>query len=206
MKIALASMNLNKCREIKNVAVPFGIQILSPQEIEMEMNLPPLGEVVESGETYHENAYLKARACHQWCGLPSIGDDSGLEVQILDGAPGIYSARYAGHGASDQDKVRKLISAVQEAEKVKEENRNACFRVVLCFINDLNSKETFFEATLNGYVLDTPRGQNGFGYDPIIDIPKIGGTLAELEPEAVYLKGFRAKAARKLFEFLKKQH
>ncbi len=202
MKIVLASTNTNKCFEIKTVASEFNIRIVSLREIESELGLPPLPDIEENGSTYHENAYIKARTCLEWCGLPSIGDDSGLEVEILGGAPGIHSARYAGVGASDNEKINKLLSNVKKAESESSRNRNALFRAVLCFIPDLNSRELFFEGTLSGQIIDSPRGSKGFGYDPVVDIPELGGTLAEFDSELVCSKGFRAKAAKKLFSFL----
>jgi XTP/dITP diphosphohydrolase len=202
MEIAFASTNINKCYEIKSVASQFNITVLSIREIQSRYNLSPLPDIAETGSTYLENSFIKAKACIEWCGLPSIGDDSGLEVEILGGAPGIYSARYAGKGASDLEKIKKLLSDVQHAESTGLSNRNARFRAVLCFIPDVSSEGIYFEGTLDGFIIDTPRGENGFGYDPVVDIPEIGGTLAEFDSELVCSRGFRAKAAKQLFSFI----
>lgn len=211
MKVVLASTNNNKCKEIQEVASLFGIEVLSIKDAEEHLKLPPLPEIQETGSTYRENAYIKASICQQWCGLPSIGDDSGLEVEILDGAPGLYSARYAGIGASDNQKVQKLLTEVQNKEKeIGISNRNALFRAVLCLVPGDGlvpgnlEKEVYFEGTLKGEVIDSPRGNRGFGYDPIIHIHELGSTLAECDEKTVFTQGFRAKAAYELFGFIKK--
>jgi XTP/dITP diphosphohydrolase len=204
MRIAFASSNKNKCHEIKSVAEEFSIEILSLREIAALLQIPPLPEIEETGTTYKENALIKAKKCLEWCGLPSLGDDSGLEVKALGGAPGIYSARYAGKGATDEDKIRKIL---KELKTIEQESgvidRSAQFRAMLCFVKNPHTAPVYFEGILEGEILDSPRGQNGFGYDPIVHITELEGTLAEFESEIVCTQGFRAKAAKKLFSFLK---
>lgn len=200
MEIALASKNINKCAEIKSVAKNFNIQILTLNEVAEKLSLEPLDDIEETGLTYEENAFIKANKCFSWCGLPSIGDDSGLEVEILGGAPGIYSARFAGENSSDSDKITKLLNEISKISS--NENRNARFISILCYISDSNTKELYFDGVLEGTVLHTPRGTNGFGYDPIIHINSLGKTLAECSKETVCSEGFRAKAAKKLFSFI----
>lgn len=204
MRIALASANKNKCHEIKSVAKEFSIEILSLKEIEVLLELPPLPEIEETGVTYKENAFIKAKKCLEWCGLPSLGDDSGLEVSALGGAPGIYSARYAGEGASDEDKIEKILKELSIREQESGIiDRSAQFRAMLCFIQNSETEPIYFEGILEGRILDYPRGHNGFGYDPIVHITELGGTLAKFESGIICSQGFRAKAAKKLFSFLK---
>lgn len=205
MEIVLASSNRNKIKELRAVAESFGVRLYGAAEYAKDNQLEPLPEIEETGSTYEENAYLKASTCFRWCGMPSLGDDSGLEVEALGGAPGLYSARYAGVGASDSDKIDKLQNEILALEEEKQgragwvKNRNALFRSVLCLISTDPDAPLYFEGTLSGFVLDDVRGDRGFGYDPIIYIPELGGTLAEMSEEIVHQQGFRAKAAKKLF-------
>jgi len=204
MRIALASTNKHKALELKTVASKFGIEVLSIEELQTKLGLPFLPEIEENGSSYQENALIKAKACFEWSGIPSLGDDSGLEVSALGGAPGIHSARYAGPGASDNEKVEKLLRELksQETTETERSDRQAKFRAVLCYISGKNTAPLYCEGTLDGEVLESPKGVNGFGYDPIIHIPELGGTLAEFNSEIICEKGFRAKAAHKLFSYL----
>ncbi|HMO17328.1 MAG TPA: non-canonical purine NTP pyrophosphatase [Oligoflexia bacterium] len=204
LELVLASSNSNKIKELGAVASRWGFPLIGIDEYSRQNNISPLGEIEETGSTYRENALIKAQTCFKWCGKPSLGDDSGLEVEILGGAPGIFSARYAGVGASDSDKIKKLLSEIRSLESGDvSRSRKALFRSVLCLVASDSEAPVYFEGTLSGEVLDHPRGTRGFGYDPIIYIPELGGTLSEMMEEVVFEKGFRAKAAKELFQYLK---
>lgn len=195
-----ASANKNKLSEVRAVASEYGYTLLSPTDISDMYKLPPYPDPEESGSTYHENAYIKAQACFDWCKLPSIGDDSGLEIEILNNAPGIYSARYAGIDASDNEKIEKVLEEVKNAKKIKKtENSNALFRCVLCLVDGKNDP-SYFEGSLQGSVLPAPRGERGFGYDPIIHIAELNRTLSEISFEELIRSGFRGKALRTLIK------
>lgn len=196
-KMALiASGNLNKAKELQAISSEFGIELILPKEINGD---PP--EVEENGEDFFSNSLLKARAYHDWSGMPVISDDSGLEVEILGNRPGVLSARYGGN-ISQKEKNIMLIQEVVECEKkLGKRNRRAnfCCSLVLYF-----SESRYFHETerLSGEILDYPRGDGGFGYDPIVQIDSIGKTLAEVDFNMTTSVGFRAKAVRKLFNRL----
>ena len=201
-EILVASANSNKILELQTVAGRYGLNLLSPLVLSREQNLGPLPEVEETGETYQENALLKAKAFSEWSGLPSLGDDSGLEVAALGNRPGVKSARYAGAGASDSEKIDKLL---QEFKQLTAENtvldRSAHFvcHLVLYYPSGAVLTE---HASLQGKVLNYRQGNKGFGYDPIILIDNLGKTLAEIDFELTCKYGFRAKAAEKMFNRL----
>ena len=202
VEIVFASSNKFKIKEISSVASSFGIKISSPSDIAKKLTLPNFEDPVEDGKSYEENALIKARACYTWCGLPSLGDDSGLDVDILNGAPGIYSARYAGPGASDNDRIAKLLFEVNKASlNIQNPSRKARFRCNLALILGDN-KSYKSEGILEGQILSAPQGNRGFGYDPIVLIDAFGATLAEVSEELVITEGFRAQAAKKLFSSL----
>lgn len=190
MRILAATTNENKFRELESGAIQYGIQLVSPREI----GEPP--EVEETGKTYFDNALIKAQAFSRWAKMPALGDDSGLEVAALGGKPGIHSARYA---ATDPERIAKLLAELSNAGA--EANRSALFRCVLVLYQ---AEQTILsaEGTLSGKVLFAPRGERGFGYDPIILIDEFQRTLAELEFSEVCARGFRARAAHKLFSQL----
>ena len=194
MRIVLSSFNKNKFLEINAGAKAYGINLCLPRDIEFEFGLNPFKETDEVGTTYSENALLKARGCSTWSNLPSVGDDSGLEVDALGGAPGLYSKRYAD---SDSKRIEKLIG---ELHGKKGKQRSCRFRSVLAFHDPSSNLILHSEGILEGEVLEIPQGDRGFGYDPIIFIYELGATLAEIDENTLFEKGFRAKAARKLFE------
>ncbi len=199
-EILIASSNLNKILELQTVGRKFGLSLLSPGDIAQKRNLGPWPEVQETGATYQENALLKGIAFSKWAGIPALGDDSGLEVTALDNRPGVWSARYAGAGASDKDKIAKLLQDYQHSQ-IANKDRSAyfCCHLALCY--PLGAV-LFGDASLKGTLLDEPRGEKGFGYDPIILIDELGKTLAEIDFELTCEKGFRARAAEKLFSKL----
>ena len=158
------------------------------------------GEIVEDGETFEENAHIKARAIFEQMKVPTIADDSGLVIDFLNGAPGVYSARYAGEGASDEERCQKVL---EEMHGVPRELRGARFVCSIYFIYD-EDDEYSVNGTVEGYIGDEPLGSNGFGYDPIfmLDDDESMATIGEDEKNKI---SHRAKAFEKLAEILKEK-
>ncbi|NCO46040.1 MAG: RdgB/HAM1 family non-canonical purine NTP pyrophosphatase, partial [Vibrio sp.] len=170
-KIVLATGNQGKVREMADLLVDFGFDVVA----QTELNVP---EAEETGTTFIENAIIKARHAAKITGLPAIADDSGLEVDYLQGAPGIYSARYAGENASDQQNLEKLLAAM---EGVPDEQRTARFHCVLVFMRHENDPTPLVcHGTWQGRILHQAHGSNGFGYDPIFFVPEDNCASAEL--------------------------
>lgn len=181
-EIVAATNNQGKVREIESALKEHGIKVLPLQAFK---NIP---EAIEDGKTFRENAILKATHYAKSTKHICLADDSGLEVDALGGAPGVYSARYAGILASDAENNEKLLA---ELKNVQKENRTARFRCVLALVEDNNILYTA-DGVCEGIILDAPRGQGGFGYDPLFFIPSLGKTLAELtldEKNAVSHRG-----------------
>lgn len=193
MELVIATRNAGKLREIRHLLAGVGIAVLGLE------SFPELPEVEEDGETFAANAEKKARTIARLTGRPVLADDSGLEVDALDGAPGVYSARYAGPGASDADNNRKLLSALVA---VPADRRQAAFRCVMAYCSP-NGDCTLFEGRLAGLVLDAPRGDRGFGYDPLFLVPEYAKTLAELPLEVKNRISHRGQALRKVIDWLR---
>ncbi len=166
--IVLATTNKGKTREIRALLKDF------PIEIKNLGDFGPIPEVIEDGETFDDNAYKKASFTAKVLGLPAMADDSGLCVDALDGAPGIYSARYAGEDATDADNVQKLLNALKD-----EENRKASFQCVISIAVPTGAALTY-EGRCEGVLTREPGGENGFGYDPLFFFPKFNKTFAQL--------------------------
>ncbi|MFZ0788175.1 MAG: RdgB/HAM1 family non-canonical purine NTP pyrophosphatase [Chromatiaceae bacterium] len=191
--IVLASNNGGKVRELTELLAGARIRIV-PQG---DFGVP---EVDETGLSFVENAILKARNAAQHSGLPAIADDSGLEVDALHGAPGIYSARYAGAGASDADNVVKLLHAL---ESVPEAERTARFQCVMVYMRHAADPTPLIcQGTWEGRILFAPQGENGFGYDPIFYVPAQGHSAAELESAVKNGLSHRGQALRQLRRLL----
>jgi XTP/dITP diphosphohydrolase len=172
LDIVLASTNPGKIREIQAALAGLPYRII-PQS---EFQLP---DVAETATTFVENALLKARHAAKHTGLPVLADDSGLMVDALNGAPGVRSARYAGPGASDHDRIQKLLVALQD---VSDEERSASFYCMTVFLEHADDPAPLlFEGQWDGMILASPRGQGGFGYDPIFWVPEYHCSAAELE-------------------------
>ncbi len=188
MKIILASNNENKLREIREMLSPYGFEVISQSEAGVE------GEAEENGKTFAENAYKKAEMAYRLTGLPVIADDSGLEVDALNGAPGIYSARYApkGHG-------RKRV--LEEMKDVPDEKRGANFTCCICYIDE-KGEARYFEGKCFGKIGYEIRGTNGFGFDSIFMYGD--KTFAEISSEEKNRVSHRAIALRKLEEYFRK--
>jgi non-canonical purine NTP pyrophosphatase (RdgB/HAM1 family) len=187
--IVLASSNPGKVREIN--------QLLSDIDLRVR---PQSGfgvmDVEETGLTFVENAILKARNASSHTGMPAVADDSGLEVDALNGAPGIYSARYAGSGASDQANLEKLLEVLTD---IPEDRRSARFQCLLVFLRHAGDPTPVIcQGTWEGRILFAPRGDNGFGYDPVFYVPTHNCTSAELAPEVKNSLSHRGQALRKL--------
>lgn len=192
MKIIIATNNQGKVREFKAMLTPLGYEPVSLKDAGI------VAEVVEDGETFEENAHKKARAIYELCGCPVIADDSGLQVDFLDGAPGIYSARYAGEDATDKERCLKILS---ELEGVDEGMRSARFMCALyCIIDE--EKEFSVTGTLEGFIGTEMRGENGFGYDPIFMVDE-ERSLAEMSAEEKNGISHRAAALKQLTDILR---
>ncbi len=190
LKIALATKNPGKTKEIHSILEGLPIELVCLHELSIG-ELPP-----EDGLTFEENALKKARFVSRMSGLTAIADDSGLEVDALGGRPGVYSARYGG--GTDEQRYLKLL---EELEDIPEPERTARFRCVIALVSPGGVEKTF-EGVLEGRITTAPRGDHGFGYDPVFCLPDKGKTLAEMPPEEKNLISHRAKALRKLRAYL----
>ncbi len=166
--IVLATTNQGKTKEIKELLKDL------PIEIKNLGDFGPIPEVIEDGETFDDNAYKKAAFTAKVLGYPAMADDSGLCVEALDGAPGVYSARYAGENATDSDNVQKLLEALKN-----EENRKAAFQCVISIAVPTGAALTY-EGRCEGILTREPAGDNGFGYDPLFFFPEFNKTFAQL--------------------------
>ncbi|MEN8169885.1 MAG: XTP/dITP diphosphatase [Pseudomonadota bacterium] len=188
-KIVLASGNKGKVREFNQIFAGLDIEVV-PQT---EFGVP---EAEETGLTFVENAIIKARNAAAHTGLPAIADDSGLEVDALKGAPGIYSARYAGVGASDEENLQKLL---QQMEGVPEAERTARFQCLLVFMEHENDPTPIIcQGTWEGRIIASPQGENGFGYDPVFFVPEHECSSAQLSAEVKNRLSHRGQALEKL--------
>ena len=190
-KIVVATNNEDKLNEIKMLLNNLKLNILSKNDF---MDFP---EMEETGDSLKANALLKARGTFQATGLPSIADDTGLEVSELNGAPGVYSSRYAGTSASYEDNVRKLLN---EMENVPIERRGAQFRCAIAFVD--GEHEFTIEDVCKGIIIHSPQGNDGFGYDPIFFVPEYGKSFAEMSPELKNNISHRGKALTKIKPYL----
>ena len=194
-KIVLASNNAGKVREINQILAGLDFEVM-PQA---EFDIP---EADETGLTFVENAILKARHAAQLSGLPAIADDSGLEVDALQGAPGIYSARYAGVGASDADNLNKLLDALQGVPTAERTARFQCLMVFMRHGED--PTPLICQGTWEGRILETAQGENGFGYDPVFYVPERDCSSAQLDADTKNSLSHRGKALKQLLAAMQK--
>ncbi len=187
MRFLVATHNAKKLRELSRILEPLGIEAITDRELGQ-----PLTEVEETGTTFEENAYLKAASACRETGLPAIADDSGLAVDALDGAPGVYSARYAGENATDAERIAKLL---RELEGVPAEKRTAQFVSVVCCVFP-DGRTLSVRGECPGRIGFAPRGEGGFGYDPVFEVGD--RTYAELSAEEKDAISHRGNALRKL--------
>ena len=192
-KIVLASNNAGKIREINEMLGPLHFEVLPQKDFTPE-------EAVEDGLSFVENAIKKARFAAKASGLPAIADDSGIEVDALQGAPGIYSARYNGIGASDQQNLEKLLDELRDTPEPKRTARFQCVMVYMSHEND--PTPVICQGTWEGRILTAPQGENGFGYDPVFFVPEENCSAAELSSERKNQLSHRGKALRKLVDAL----
>ena len=192
-QIVLASGNKGKLREFNQVLGDLGVEVL-PQSA---FDVP---DAEETGLSFVENAILKARHACQLTGLPSLADDSGLEVDALNGAPGIYSARFSGAGATDSDNNAKLL---QLLEGISPEARSARFRCILVFMRHAEDPTPLIcQGTWEGQILPQPQGDNGFGYDPLFLVPGLDIASAQLPPEQKNRLSHRGQAVQQLIKMI----
>lgn len=187
MKVLIATNNQGKVKEFKEILEPLGYEAISLKEMGIEAN------IIEDGETFEENAHIKAREIRKLVDMPVIADDSGLEVEFLDGAPGIYSARYAGENATDKERCAKVL---EELEGIEQPLRNARFVCAIYFIKD-SETEYCATGTLDGFIGEEPMGENGFGYDPIFMVDE-DTSVAMLSSQQKNEISHRANALRNL--------
>lgn len=188
MKLVFASNNKNKIIEIQKM-LPKTISILSLEEIGCTEEIP------ETADTIEGNAILKANYVTQKYGYDCFADDTGLEVEALNGEPGVYSARYAGEQKNADDNMEKLLDALSGSQ-----NRKAHFKTVITL--NLNGKQHLFTGIAEGKIIDTKKGTNGFGYDPIFQPNGYSETFAELSLDIKNTISHRAKATQQLLDFL----
>ena len=198
--VVLATSNQNKVKEFKELISDF------PVEIKCLSDFGPLPTIIEDGLTFDENAYKKAHHIAKVLGIPAIADDSGISVKALNGEPGVFSARYAGEGATDEDNCKKLLKNM-----VGVENREASFTCVLSIAVPSGPALTY-EASCSGVILDSPRGEGGFGYDPLFYYEPLKKTFAELSMEEKNKVSHRGKVLAevksefdKIMEWLKQR-
>ena len=196
MIFVIASNNRKKIEELERILSPLNIYAKTPEQLGKESI-----EVEETGTTFAENAELKAKAMCEHTGMPAIADDSGLVVDALGGAPGVLSARYAGEGATDAEKINKLLT---ELMKTGSSDRSARFECVICCYFP-NGEKIFAHGTCEGTIGYAPRGANGFGYDPIFFVEG-NQTFAELSDHQKDLISHRGRALKELSAILKKKY
>jgi len=196
MKLVLASGNAGKLKELQAMLADLPLQIVPQRELGVD-------DVPETGLTFVENALIKARHACAVTGLPALADDSGLIVDALDGAPGLYSARYAGSPTDDAANNAKLLDALRE---VPAERRSARFYAVIVLLRHANDPQPLIcEGSWEGRIIDAPRGSHGFGYNPVFLDEELGLTAAEMLPEQKNARSHRAIALRLLLQRLSSQ-
>ncbi|MCH5203430.1 MAG: XTP/dITP diphosphatase [Oscillospiraceae bacterium] len=193
-KLIIASNNAGKIREFRELLSPFGFEVMSMRDAGYNE------EIAEDGETFEENAHIKARAVYEALKLPTIADDSGLEIDFLNGAPGVYSARYAGENATDEERCAKVLEEMHGAAKALRDARFVC---AIYFIFD-EENEYSVSGEVRGYIGDEPIGKNGFGYDPIFMLGE-NESMATIDEAEKNKISHRAKAFEQLSLILKEK-
>jgi XTP/dITP diphosphohydrolase len=171
-KIVIASSNKHKVSEISSKIQPFFDEILSLEDF------PKIGQIIEDGNTIEENSFIKSRACFNFSKIASVADDTILEVDALNGDPGLYTARYAGYKATYEDNMKKLL---KNLEGIKMHLRTARFRTIISYVDGIN--DFHVEGVIEGKITNSKLGTNGFGYDPIFFSDKFNMTLAQMNSE-----------------------
>ena len=190
-QVVIATKNKGKAKDFEALFQPLGFEVVTMFDVAPDM------EIEETGTTFEENAVLKAETLAKELNMIVIADDSGLAVDALDGAPGVYSARYAG----DHDDEANIVKVLENLAGVPEEKRTARFMCALAIAGPKMDTTTVF-GTCEGIILQEKRGTNGFGYDPIFFVPELGRAMAELTPEEKGAISHRGNAIRKLAQAL----
>lgn len=195
-KLVLASGNRKKIAELQEILGNFGIEVV-PQ------NAFDVPEAEETGTTFVENAIIKARNACRHTGLPAIADDSGIEVDALNGAPGVYSARFSGAGATDEKNNALLVEKLRDVPEAK---RTARYHAVLVLMRHVDDPTPLIaHGSWEGKIILAPRGSNGFGYDPHFLVPELSLTAAELSAEEKHARSHRGKALAQLVALLEQK-
>jgi XTP/dITP diphosphohydrolase len=194
-RIVLASGNAGKLREIATILAGLDVEIVAQSELGVT-------EADETGSTFVENALIKARHAALMTGLPAIADDSGLVVDTLGGRPGVYSARYAGPKATDDENIDKLL---EELANIPDAERTASFHCYACYVSPDDSTSLIAEGRWEGRILQERRGEAGFGYDPVFYDPECGRTAAELGAELKNARSHRGKALAALAAMMRQR-
>lgn len=195
MKLLLATQNKHKVEELTRLLQPFAVEVVSLLEF------PEIGEIIEDGDTLEANALIKAKAGFAHCGLPTMADDTGLAVHALNGAPGVYAARYAGENVTYDDNVNKMLS---EMSGIPESQRQARFQTAAVFYDGTQTVTALGEVP--GMITTERHGDSGFGYDPIFLVPEKNRTYAQMDLEEKNLLSHRKRAFAKLIEKLSQTH
>ena len=193
--LLIATNNAHKVTELRRILGEADVTLVTPADAGIEL------DVEETGETFEENARLKARAFCAASGLPSLADDSGIEVDALGGRPGVRSARYGGDGLDDTDRTQLLLD---ELADVPEERRACRYRVVLVLARPDGSEEVV-DGACEGRAAFAPVGENGFGYDPVFYVPRFGRTMAQLDPAEKDAISHRGQATRRMAAVLRER-
>lgn len=191
-KLLVATGNKGKLLEIREILA--GVEVLGLSDVGIDV------DVEETGKTFRENAFIKAEAISKLTDMPVLADDSGLEVDALNGEPGVHTARYAGENATDDENVQKLLCALSH---LPEEERHARFACAMCLIFPDGKKIETFGISCPGYIINEKRGENGFGYDPVFFAPEYGKTFSEMTMEEKNQVSHRKAALYALSEKLK---
>lgn len=191
--VLLATSNPHKLEEFRAILSDVPLRLLSLKDVHLDI------EVQETGNTFAENAELKARTYAQIAGMLTLADDSGLEIDALGGAPGVHSARYLGRQTSYEERFRRIL---EQLKGLPMEQRTARFRCAIA-LAEPSGYTRIVEGVVEGTIAESPRGKNGFGYDPIFYWPESGKTFAELAPEQKNRISHRARAAQAARELLK---
>lgn len=210
-RIVVATRNVGKQREFQQMLVPLGYEVLSLTDY------PELSDIEETGKTFLANAEIKAKTAADALGVPVIADDSGLTVARLDGAPGVYSARYAGQPTDDAANIHKLLMELERVATQPEDEvtlasgetrkllSKAAFICSIVFYDPETQDQIVTEGRVEGWILDQPTGDGGFGYDPVFYVSTHGRTMAQLSSEEKHAISHRGQALRQLMEQLKEQ-
>ena len=191
-ELVIATHNNDKKTEMQYALKDLEVKILSLD------SFPEIGEIEESGSTLLENSFIKAKEVYRKTGIPTLADDTGLEVEFLNGAPGVYSARYAGKNVTYEDNVKKLLSELSGVEK---KLRAAQFRTVISFFS--SKKELWVDGRIEGFITEKPIGEKGFGYDSVFFVPDRDLTFAQMGKEEKNKISHRGLALKKMVKLLK---